>query len=310
MQKNKYTRSFLEKLLTNFDRCRINNLDFNFLDYVDLDDKKDTLDFLKNLIKFENDNLEIICENDYLENIHYQPELIWAISDVLLSDKEIVMQLITLGISDEEFELVGDNLKKDKELMLRAIYNYISPRHINIKLRQDRAFMFEVVSFNGSDLAYASDRLKDDEELVLRALSTSSGINFKNASKRLKNSEEFVLKALKVNASVINEVNASIKHDLKFINKAFKTNPNILIHLSKKFFNSIGFEIDFAKAMFAVNFNGILLTYLDENFKENEAVIKAALTNNTSAINYISEKKYKKYKKYLKHLDSDDDIPF
>ena len=145
---------------------------------------------------------------------------------------------------------------------------------------------------------------------VGRRWSLFQQINFKNASKRLKNSEEFVLKALKVNASVINEVNASIKHDLKFINKAFKTNPNILIHLDEKFFNSIGFEIDFAKAMFAVSFNGILLTHLDESFKENEAIIEAALTNNTSAINYISEKKYKKYKKYLKHLDSDDDIPF
>ena len=302
MQKNKYTRSFLEKLLTNFDKCKKNNLDFNFLDYVDLDDRNDTLDFLKNLIAFG---------NDYgFKQTFFRTELIWAMNDILLSDKDIVMQLLNLGVSNEEFELVGNSLKADKELMLKAIYSYLSPRHISKKLRQDKAFMFEVVSFYGNYLAYASDSLKDDEELVLRALSRGSGTNFKDASKRLKNSEEFVLKALKVNASVINEVNASIKHDLKFINKAFKTSPNILIHLSKNFFNSIGFEIDFAKAMFAVNFNGILLTYLDENFKENEAIIEAALSNNTSAINYISEKKYKKYIKYLKHLDSDDDIPF
>lgn len=301
MQKNKYTRSFLEKLLTNFDKCKKNNLDFNFLDYVDLDDRNDTLDFLKNLIAFG---------NDYgFKHIYIRTELIWAMNDILLSDKDIVMQLLNLGVSNEEFEFVANNLKADKELMLKAIYSYISFSHVDKKLRNDKAFMFEVVSFYGNNLAYASDRLKDDEELVLRALSTS-GINFKNASKRLKNSEEFVLKAIRVNASVINEVNASIKHDLKFINKAFKTNPNILIHLDEKFFNSIGFEIDFAKAMFAVNVNGILLTYLDENFKENEAIIEAALSNNTSAINYISEKKYKKYKKYLKNLDSDDDIPF
>lgn len=302
MQKNKYTRSFFEKLLTNFDKCKKNNLDFNFLDYVDLDDKNDTLDFLKNLIAFE---------NEYgFTHIYIRTELIWAMNDILLSNKDIVMQLLNLGIFNEEFAWVGNNLKADKELMLKAIYSYISSSHADKKLRHDKAFMFEVVSFNGNDLAYASDGLKDDEELVLRALSTGRSIIFKDASKRLKNSEEFVLKAIEVNASVINEVNASMRHDLKFINKVFKTNPNILIHLSKKFFNSIGFEIDFAKAMFAVNFNGILLTYLDENFKENEDIIEAALSNNTSAINYISEKKYKKYKKYLKHLDSDDDIPF
>ena len=185
---------------------------------------------------------------------------------------------------------------------------------------------------------FASPELKDDEELVLKALSKSGQAVFEYVSDRLKLSEEFILKAIQIDIKILvniddSQFSNSFKEQvalfknkqLKTFEKLFKKDPNFLMYCGYSFRNPgiydsgalkvVGFKMDFYKAMYAVRKNGGLLNYLDDSLRDNPQIIDAALNENKYAIKYVSEKKLKlkKYAKYLRYLDEEhkfDDIPF
>lgn len=316
--------------------------DFNFASYLDLTSKDSVINFLRAL-----DDYAIESQfNDDLRGLHVGWEdLVGEFFEQCLShwksDREVMNAFCELGICDYQFEKVGEDLKADYEFMMAAIHNYLSPEHASMKLRANKAFMLEVIAYHGLNIRFASPELKDDEEVVLKALCKSGHIVFKYFSDRLKLSEAFMLKAIKNNIGILVNIDDSkfsnsfkeqvafIKNELlKDFEKLFKKDPNFMVFYDgyvarlgirgvscSDFLGVIGFKMDFYKAMYAVSKNGGLLNYLDDSLRDNPQIIEAALNENKYAIKFVSEKKLKlkKYAKYLKYLedkDEFDDIPF
>ena len=315
--------------------------DFNFASYLDLTSKDSVINFLRSLEDYSiqsqfNDDLRGLAEfwQDFIGEFFDQCLSNWK------SDRDVMSTFFELGISNYQFEKVGENLKADYEFMITAIYSYFSPEHASMKLRANKAFMLEVVAFHGLDIMFASPELKDDEELVLKALSKSGQAVFEYVSDRLKLSEEFILKAIQIDIGILVNIDDSQfsnnfkeqaalfkNKQLKTFEKLFKKDPNVLMYYGETFrhpgirfggsgsLKVIGFKMDFYKAMYAVRKNGHLLNYLDDSLRDNPQIIDAALNENKYAIKYVSEKKLKlkKYAKYLRYLDEEhefDDIPF
>ena len=96
----------------------------------------------------------------------------------------------------EEVEVNSDN----KEFMLQAIKDGASwaLAYATDKLLADRELILEAVKKDGQILYYASKELRDDKEVVLTAVS-NKGIILKYASHRLRGDKEVGFAAIKQN---------------------------------------------------------------------------------------------------------------
>ena len=178
--------------------------------------------------------MEINDELDYVSSIEvyddFNFELFRALDESLKSDRDVILKYIEcLGLCDDQFKHVGENLKADYEFMMTVIgSSYISPEHASLKLKSNKDFMLEVVACDGRDLKYASDNLKDDEEVALKALKKSGSSIFEYISERLKLSEEFILKAIQIDIRILVDIDDSqfsnsFKEQVAFIkNKQLK----------------------------------------------------------------------------------------
>ena len=94
----------------------------------------------------------------------------------------------------EDAESNADN----KEFMLQALKDKASwvLAYCSDKLFEDKELMLEAVKQNGQLLYYISEELRDDKEIVLEAVK-NKGIILKYASKRLRNNKEIGLAAIK-----------------------------------------------------------------------------------------------------------------
>jgi len=78
------------------------------------------------------------------------------------------------------------------------------------------------VKYNKGTLTFASDRLKNDEDVVLNAVSNEF-TDFMLASDRLKNDKKFIIKCLKISGGVLQLVATKFKSDKDVVTQAIKT---------------------------------------------------------------------------------------
>ena len=79
------------------------------------------------------------------------------------------------GFNNGNLIYCSERLQNDKEFVLKAIDNgqealRIEFRNVTKKMRSDKEVVMAAVSYNGADLAYASDELKADREVVAAAI--------------------------------------------------------------------------------------------------------------------------------------------
>jgi hypothetical protein len=92
--------------------------------------------------------------------------------------------------------------------------------YINYELRDDKDVVLCAVIKDGKCLVDASERLKDDVDIVLAAINDeANNNNLEFASERLKSDQEIVLKALEKNRSAIIHMSNDLINDRNFILK-------------------------------------------------------------------------------------------
>ena len=101
------------------------------------------------------------------------------------------------------FKNLKESLRADKKIAMAAFRKGVSPEYVSEKLWDDRDFILSLLNTpRGSItildfLKFASKRLRDDKEVVLKAVEYKSFFtSLKYASKRLRDDKEIVLKAV------------------------------------------------------------------------------------------------------------------
>jgi len=91
----------------------------------------------------------------------------------------------------------------------------------------------EAVKQNGSALAYGSEELQADSDIVREAVK-QSGFAFKYASKELQADSNFVLEAVKQNCGAVLYASKELQADSNFMREAVKLNSHVLKYTSKE----------------------------------------------------------------------------
>ena len=97
----------------------------------------------------------------------------------------------------------------------------------------DFLFVLEAVKKKGTKLWYASDELKNNEEIVMAAVK-NDGIALFSASDNMKNNKKIVLQAVQKKGRVFFGASDELRNDKKFLLEALNVNPEIFILSSQE----------------------------------------------------------------------------
>ncbi len=217
----------------------------------------------------------------------------------------------------------SESLKNNHKVTIAALlsYNgYLIWDEIPEKLFDDKDFINEVLSFKYNSLLNvfykASDKIKDDEELVCKAFEISPKIT-KVISDRLKDDEEFMLKLIQHDKkytkndyykSCLESENYYINNALKyssdrlknkedFILKALKINPLSINYASEELLNKEDFILK------ALKINPYYVSdYVSEDLLKKEDFLLKAIELNPLFVKYCPEELRKDRKFMLKNI--------
>ena len=212
--------------------------------------------------------------------------------DNLRNDKLFV--LMCLNKSYIFYSEISDELKYDKQIIYNAYMNSYLKFHIlyyiPIEYKNDKEFMKFYINISGSNIRFASDELKNDEELVNIAINNSNNhevlkyldntykdnkefikniLNknikfFENISKRLQNDKEIIMlciEKLKLSEDKTNYI-------LKYINEENKNDKDIVLSL--------------------VSMNGNDIKYVKTNLSLDKDIVYAAVKNNPLSYKFVN----------------------
>jgi len=138
----------------------------------------------------------------------------------------------------------------------------------SLEQRNDKLFVLKAVAYAGSNLEYASEELKEDKDVVLKAIESSYLNVFKFAGKKLQNDKAFIKEAIEVNEYVITELNNTLQEDRELLFFALERNVAVFKYLShlkqdkKLIIESIERDLD-------------ILPYIDEYLKDDKEIMEA-----------------------------------
>lgn len=150
--------------------------------------------------------------------------------------KEEILNIInTRGY---ELHKVSQRLRDDKEVVIAAIkQDYILSNvflmYASDRLKNDPEVVSEAVTKYGFAIQYASNRLRDDTDMVIKAINQTGGA-IAYASNRLKRDREVVLKSLETSTLSLVHISEEFKDDYFIAMKALKLNGSALVHLSER----------------------------------------------------------------------------
>lgn len=166
-----------------------------------------------------------------------------------------------------------------------------------MELLSDREFMLKAVDECGFALEYASDELKNDEELVLIAIQGWDGVSvnysyaIKEASEELRSNKEFMRKAIELTeGEAFCGATDELKNDKEFVLFAVRhgspphqCDPDIVLRYASE-----EMRADKDVVLAAVRKNGWSLYYASEELKADKDVVLVATINNSWSLTYAS----------------------
>jgi hypothetical protein len=141
--------------------------------------------------------------------------------DDMISDVLSILNAMEIGpdfeYSEKElrsltkFLINYDSLKDDKQFFLDNTVFFIL-EYASDRIKNDREVILNAVKNNGKILRFASDELKNDREIVLIAVK-NWGLSLQYGSKNLRADKEVVLAAMKENSLAFKYADESLKTD-------------------------------------------------------------------------------------------------
>ncbi|EFC37465.1 predicted protein [Naegleria gruberi] len=142
------------------------------------------------------------------------------------------------------FETCKDlELRSERQFLLNSLTTYRHTlRDAPPILKDDKEFVLECLKFPSNRLSETSERLRDDEQVVSCALMQQSSINFEYASDRLRDDKEFVMKNIELFPGMFSHISERLKKDKEIIVKYASTGK--LKSLENEFMEDEGFVLD------------------------------------------------------------------
>ncbi|MFZ2719188.1 MAG: DUF4116 domain-containing protein [Candidatus Absconditicoccaceae bacterium] len=193
------------------------------------------------------DNEEIV-----LAAINQNPSSRRYVSERLRNNKKLIITFLEKGGGDSHYGYnnIPDNRGNDREIVLAALkYSEIFEGKFKshlIKFKNDKDVLMAAIENSNTSsksecpLEYASDKLKDDENIVLSAVK-KNGYNIKYASEKLKDNKEMVLAAINENPHALEYVSDRLKDDENIVLQAIVSNGYAFKHASEKLKNNKNF---------------------------------------------------------------------
>lgn len=181
-------------------------------------------------------------------------------------------------------QYLSDRLKEDKDIVEAATTsNGYAIKFASKKWQDDVNLAMKVVVNNHTNnLQYLSDRLKDNREVVIAAV-TCLGTNFQYASERLRDDDEIVMIAMQQSAYMIKHASERINNNKDYALFACNQKAdNIWTVLPI-------YKEDYDVVLATVNSSGSLLREASDNLRNDKTIVLAACKQNSSAIKFASE---------------------
>lgn len=246
-----------------------------------------------------NDNIEEFIYNKLLDDQIVELTIYIVEKDTIINNY-LLYNIYSIEFFDNKYTKLLQKyiyIKKDNTLC-----DYVSNK------MDDYNFVLEIVSINGKALKYASDELKDDEDIVFCACLTYTYV-IKYASDRLKNDREFiakyvclydnklehlpdkfkddfniVLNSINYNFNNLEYVSDRLKDDNEIILTAITYSGDMLQHASDRL------KDDYDVVLVAIEKYGKLLKLASNRLKDNEEIVLTAVNDYPKAIKYASDR--------------------
>jgi hypothetical protein len=156
----------------------------------------------------------------------------------------------------------------------------------NKEIADNKNIMIKAISESilGKAIKYASERLRDDEEVALIAIDEFEE-NIKYISNRLRNDRDFILKIVKNNGLNLEIVNMNFKNDKEIVLAAVSNHGSAIEFASKRLQDDKDVAIAACNSFAMEAFN-----YISKRLQADKDVVLLAVSKEGYHINNISEK--------------------
>ena len=188
-------------------------------------------------------------------------------NEELRNDKLFV--LMAVNHNSKYYKKISDELKYDKEVIYNAVnndYNCSCLEYIPTEYKNNKEFMKFCIKYNGCNIRFASNKLRNDIELVNLSIEKEYNNGLKYLSDYYKNNEEFIKPLLN-----------KYPRCFEFISKKLQNKKEIIMLCIEKL----------KELKPDNNYNNILLIINDEN-KNDKDIVLPLVSMNGSDISYIS----------------------
>ena len=175
--------------------------------------------------------------------------------------------------------------QSDPEIVLKAAeINSSNLAYASDELKNNRAFVLEVANKISKEhcLSYISDDLKNDKDIV-KAFVKNYGTDFRYASDELKKDIDFVLEVFELNVLALQYASEEFRNDRAMVLQAVKLNGSILKNVSEELRN------DRDIVLVAIKNNIFALEFASDDLKKDKALVLEAIKLSSSAFQYASE---------------------
>lgn len=208
----------------------------------------------------------ILCGCNVMESIP------WA-----ADNKNLVLIALSEGI---HFRHASERLRGDKELAIEAVkIAYWNLSYCSDELRDDEDVVSAAIMQNGLALEDASERLRGHRRTVIKSF--SSCFRLKHVGEHLKDDEDLVLKAIKIDSNVYIEISDRLRDSKKFALEALEANCDTFRVFSSRLTD------DKIIALKAIEYNYENVRFVSERLKKDRDFIYAAIKHNPRVIEYL-----------------------
>ena len=174
---------------------------------------------------------------------------------VKISNYDIIEELHDYYFIDSDLEMfmskIDDKILDNEDFFFHTVIKYTDVlKYASDRLKNDKDFIMRIVAFDGYALGGVPEKYREDEKVIFEAINPNHSQDDSDAiqfvSDRLWEDKKFMLKALKYNLSILHFINDKFKDDEDVILFAAKQdaeyafqNASIRLKNDKSFFKKI-----------------------------------------------------------------------
>jgi hypothetical protein len=285
--------------------CMINHRNFEILRYISPDLANNREFILETIKRSRGQAIKYIPEKYrrdkelVIESAKLEISTLKYASEELLFNKEFILDI--LKINHRILDYIPRKWREHKDIIIQLLKHHGSIVFDSVfvaatstlydsteysKWITDRDVIAEAIRKNGTALMYASESLRSDRALVLKAVKKSDGTAMEYASNELKSDKNFVLSALELSRSltVLQFASYEIRNNAQLISQiANEYSYHVLEYASDQLKNNRELMLSFIR-----NSNGLAIQYISQELlKDKDFVIETVRTSNGLAYKYL-----------------------